>query len=143
MKKFSFIVLLSAVLGGFTASPVFADNAAFGGARLEVLTEKLKLTNNQQERIKGILANYSKEAVTIREGLVAVQDSIRRVNLARLADNDVSRLSREAGRLSAAHTAALLNTQRNFYALLDKDQKRAYNIIRSDALQAAANASAK
>lgn len=137
MKKFSVVVLLSALLGGFAMSPAFADQAAFGGARLDVLTERLDLSEVQQSQIKALLANYAQQAVTIRTGLVAAQESIRRVNLARLGDADVKRLSREAGRLSAAHTTALLNTQRGFYALLDKDQKQTYNKIRSDALQAA------
>ncbi|WP_269618420.1 Spy/CpxP family protein refolding chaperone [Zhongshania aquatica] len=137
MKKLSFVMLLSLMLGGFSMSPVFADEAAFGGTRLDVLTEKLKLTTTQQGQIKTLLENYAKEAVTIRDGLVAAQESIRRVNLERLSDSDVTRLSREAGRLSTAHTKALLNTQRGFYGLLNKQQKREYNKMRSDALQAA------
>ncbi|CAA0107897.1 Spy/CpxP family protein refolding chaperone [Zhongshania aliphaticivorans] len=138
MKKFSSIVLLSAALAGFASTPVFAQDAAFGGARLETLTEQLKLTNDQQLQIKALLENYAKEAAVIRDGLVAAQESIRRVNLARLGDADVKRLSREAGRLSAEHTAALLNTQRGFYGLLDKDQKQAYNKMRAEALEASA-----
>lgn len=137
MKKFSVVVLLSTLLGGFAMSPAFADQTAFGGARLDVLTEKLDLSERQQTQIKALLANYAQEAVTIRAGLVAAQASIRRVNLARLGDANVKRLSREAGRLSAAHTTALLITQRGFYAVLDSKQKQAYNKIRSDALQAA------
>lgn len=137
MKKFSLVMLLNAMLLGFFISPAFANETAFGGARLDVLTEKLKLTATQQGQIKALLEKYAKEATTIRDGLVAAQESIRRVNLERLSDSDVTRLSREAGRLSAAHTKALLNTQRGFYALLNKEQKREYNKMRSDALQAA------
>ena len=138
MKKFSSIVLLTAALAGFASAPVYAQDAAFGGARLETLTEQLKLTNDQQLKIKALLENYAKEAAVIRDGLIAAQESIRRVNLARLGDADVKRLSREAGRLSSEHTAALLNTQRGFYALLDKGQKQAYNKMRAEALEAAA-----
>ncbi|MBQ0794691.1 Spy/CpxP family protein refolding chaperone [Zhongshania sp.] len=137
MKKFSFIMLLSAVLSGVAISPALANDAAFGGARLDVLSEKLNLSQGQQGQIRTLLENYAKEAVVIRDGLVAAQESIRRVNLARLDETGVARLSREAGRLSAAHTKALLDTQRKFYAVLNKEQKRAYNKIRSDALQAA------
>jgi Spy/CpxP family protein refolding chaperone len=137
MKKFSSIVLLSAALAGFASAPVYAQESAFGGTRLETLTEQLKLTNDQQVKIKALLENYAKEATEIRDDLIAAQESIRRVNLARLGKDDVTRLSREAGRLSFSHTAALLNTQRGFYALLDKDQKRIYNKMRSDALEAA------
>ena len=135
-------MLLGAMLGGFAISPVFADDTAFGGTRLDVLAEKLDLSQQQQSQIRTLLQNYAKEALTIREGLVAAQESIRRVNLARLDEAGITRLSREAGRLSAAHTRTLLNTQRNFYAVLNKDQKRAYNKIRSDALQAATKAKA-
>lgn len=138
MKKFSVVMVLSVLLSGFGMSSAFADDTAFGGARLDVLVEKLDLSATQQTQIKTLLENYAKDAVVIRDGLVAAQESIRRVNLAKLNDSDVSRLSGEAGRLSAAHTAALLNTQRGFYALLDKKQKRAYNKMRSEALEAAA-----
>ena len=111
-----------------------AQDAGIDDARFAVLIEKLALSGAQQEKLKAMLASYAANAGNVRKGLVKVQQDIQSANLARLSDDDVRRISREAGRLSAAHTESLLNTQRDFYALLTGEQRRKYNKLRSEAV---------
>ncbi|WP_373095474.1 Spy/CpxP family protein refolding chaperone [Zhongshania sp.] len=134
MRQLFATLFALAFAGGFGINVATAQVAGINDARFAVLIEKLALSTAQQEKVSAILASYAENAANVREGLVKVQQNIQSANLARLDADDVLRISREAGRLSAAHTASLLNTQRGFYALLTVEQRRKYNEMRSEAV---------
>ncbi len=134
MRQLFATLFAFAFTGGFGINVATAQVAGINDARFAVLIEKLALSTAQQQKVSAILASYAENAANVREGLVKVQQNIQSANLARLDAGDVQRISREAGRLSAAHTASLLNTQRDFYALLTAEQRRKYNEMRSEAV---------
>lgn len=131
MKKLKALVLLLAVSAG--AAPAVAQVGGLEGARLEELSVKLNLSEIQRNKVKALLTRYAEEASSVRDGLIQVQQTIQTANLARLNSSTIQRISGEAGRLSTAHTKSLLTTQRDFYALLSKEQKQQYNKMRAEA----------
>ena len=134
MRKLKAALLAIIINVGLTGLvPAFAQSGGLEAARIDELTLKLNLSTAQQQKLKSLLARYTQQAADVRDGLIKVQQSIQGANLARLDESTIQRISREAGRLSAAHTKSLLKTQRDFYAMLSTEQKREYNKMRAEA----------
>jgi hypothetical protein len=131
MNKLKALVILLTVCAGI--SPAMAQVGGLDGTRLEELSVELNLSEIQRKKVKTLLTRYATEASSVREGLIQVQQTIQSANLARLNSSTIQRISGEAGRLSSAHTKSLLTTQRDFYALLSKEQKQQYNKMRAEA----------
>jgi Spy/CpxP family protein refolding chaperone len=116
--------LLAASAASFALGPRGGD---FDPARMmEHMSERLELTDVQQEEIEQIFAATRKQSVDDRKRLEELRDQLQTMR-DEFDSGQAQTISDEIGAISARMAFSLAITQSQVYALLDEDQRKEYD----------------
>ncbi|MBD2858483.1 Spy/CpxP family protein refolding chaperone [Spongiibacter sp. KMU-158] len=124
---------LSAV-PAYAQEPVSIDNSP----KLAELAQKLSFTEPQKKQLDGLLQKYQQKHKQIQAQALKLQLAMRTVEISQLDVETINKLSTLSGEVVKAHTHSWLDTQREFYRMLNARQKNEYDRLRNARKQEAA-----
>lgn len=124
----------------FALSPVHAQQAVTvdNTPRLAELASKLNFSEQQKKQLEAVLKKYQENSQTIQNSALKLRVEMKNMELSQLDAEKIAELSTRSGKVAMAHTFALLDTQREFYRLLNARQKNEYDRLRKSAKSAGA-----
>lgn len=124
------VLIITGVLLGLIAQGSLAqeDHAA----SYEALSAQLNLNEQQQQQVRQLINAYAAKVGVLQEKTKALRAEMQQVQLDRLRKADIKRMSQSAGSVAARHTGAVLQTQLDFYNLLNAGQKQEYLRLRRE-----------
>lgn len=101
-------------------------------AAYQALAVQLNLSEQQQQQVRQLINAYAEKVGALRQRTAELRTEMQHVQLDTLKKSDIKRMSQSAGSVAARHTGAVLQTQLDFYNLLNTSQKREYLRLRKE-----------
>lgn len=124
MKKLLIALLLSGGVYHAQAADRLDDTA------ITQLADQLTLSEAQREAVNVLILRYAEKAAALQKRSSALRERMQTLPLAELDKAAIKQMSQQAGSVAARHTGAVLQTQLDFYNLLDAAQKAEYAELR-------------
>ena len=125
MKKWMMAALLVCV---GVAQVQASEGLSSDGIR--ALADQLSLSSAQREEVNVLILRYAEQAAGLQKESVALRQQMQALPLPQLNRDTIKRLSQQAGSVAARHTGAVLQTQLDFYQVLNAEQKAEYAELR-------------
>ena len=97
---------------------------------IQALANQLSLNEAQREEVNVLILRYAEQAAALQKESIALRQKMQALPLTQLDRDTIKRLSQRAGSVAARHTGAVLQTQLDFYQLLNASQKAEYAELR-------------
>ena len=97
---------------------------------IQALADQLSLNEAQREKVNVLILRYAEQAAALQKESVALRQQMQALPLTELSRDTIKQLSQRAGSVAARHTGAVLQTQLEFYKVLNASQKAEYAELR-------------
>lgn len=106
-------------------------NEGLSSDGIRALADQLSLSGEQREEVNVLILRYAEQAAALQKESMALRQQMQALPLPQLNRDTIKRLSQQAGSVAARHTGAVLQTQLDFYQVLNAEQKANYAELRT------------